>query len=99
MKYSETIITDDNFDDEHERMCEIIGVNYANDVDVYAKLPDGFIKHEATDIRGKKLGFDMYIKGKILPDKGSDFRQVVETGEIAVEFGNLFIVKQYHSVL
>jgi len=99
MKYSDAIITDDNFDLEHEKLCEIIGVPHFNDVEIYVKLPNGFREQEATGRDGKELGFKEFVRSKIVSNKGSDFQQAFEVGEVAYQFGNMFISKHYEMVL
>ena len=48
MRYSKTIIDDYNFDEEHEKLCDLIGISHTNDVDVYKVLPSGFMEQEAS---------------------------------------------------
>lgn len=95
MKYSEAMINDDNFDQEHEKFCEIVGHSHVNDVDFYEELPYGF-SEQAPD---SEWPFTTYVKSKTMPNKGSDFRQAFQVGEIAVEFGNGFMSKSFESIL
>ena len=99
MKYSNKIITDDNFDLEHEKLCEVIGIPHFNGVDVYDELPKGFSEQGATGRDGEELGFSEFVRGETTPNKGSDFQQAFELGEVAYQFGNLFISKHYEMVL
>ena len=99
MQYSSVIITDDNFDLEHEKLCEIIGIPHFNDFEVYDELPKGFIEQGSTGRNGEELGFSEFVKGKTMPNKGSDFQQAFEVGEAAYQFGNMFISKHYEMVL
>lgn len=98
-QYSQVIITDDNFDDEHEKLCEIIGVPHTNSFDVYDELPEGFTKQAATGRDDEPLGFAEHVKSKVVPNKGSDFSQAFQVGEVAYQFANLFISKHYEVVL
>jgi len=99
MKYSNVIITDDNFDLEHEKLCEIIGIPHYNDFEVYDELPVGFSEQEAVGRCGEELGFSVFVMGKTIPNKGSDFQQAFEVGEVACQFGNMFISKHYEMVI
>ena len=99
MKYSNEIITDDNFDLEHEKLCEVIGIPHFNGFEVYDELPRGFREQRATGRDGEDLGFSEFVRGKIMPNKGSDFQQAFEVGEVAYQFGNMFISKHYEMVL
>lgn len=99
MNYSDKIITDDNFDIEHEKLCEIIGIPHFNETGVYTKLPCGFVEQVATGSDGEDLGFSEFVRGKAVPNKGSDFRQAFDVGEVAYKFGNIFISKHYEFVI
>lgn len=99
MKYSNVIITDDNFDKEHEKLCEIIGISHVNDWDTYTELPGGFTEQQASGRFNEDLGFSEFVRGKVMPNKGSDFSQAFEVGEVAYQFGNMFISKHYEIVL
>lgn len=98
MKYSETILTDDNFDDELEKLLNVIGKcgkEYDGFVD---KLDDSFKKQE------NELGFEEWIK----TTKGlhmdisamhAGVSQACKEGKIAYEFGNGFIILNFVDVL
>ena len=99
MRYSNAIITDENFDLEHEKLCEIIGIPHFNETEVYDVLPLGFREQGAIGAEGEELGFSEFVKGRTVPNKASDFRQAFEVGEVAYQFGNIFISKHYEVVL
>lgn len=97
MKYSETILTDDNFDDELEKLLNTIGecgIEWDTFVD---KLDDSFEKQE------NDLGFEEWIK----TTKGlhmdisamhAGISQACKEGKIAYEFGNGFIILNFVDV-
>ena len=99
MRYSKAIIDDYNFDEEHEKLCDLIGISHTNDVDVYKVLPSGFMEQEASGENGEPLGFSEWVMSKTAPNKGSDFRQALQVGEVAYQFGNIFLSKHYEVVL
>lgn len=93
MKYSNTILFDNNFDKELELLCDTVGIPYSNYENFAATLPDGYIKQTNTN------GFEEWINCKTVPDKGSDFKQARQVGTLAYEFGNGFIVLSFETIL
>lgn len=92
MKYSNAILTDDNFDEEFEKLTAMIGNLNSDEYDVYDALPSGFTEQESEDTNGNKRGFSEWIKsGGIKPDVSHGHNQVLCSGELAYEFGNKFI--------
>jgi len=91
VNYSEEIISDDNFDIEHEKLCDILGFSCGAECNFYNELPDGFRQQNAD----KETPFMTYVKAKFLPDKGSDFQQAIHAGEMAVKFGNGYMSKKF----
>jgi len=91
VNYSEEIIIDDNFDIEHEKLCDILGFSYAAECNFYDDLPDGFSRQDPD----KETQFVTYVKSRFLPDKGSDFQQAIHAGEIVVKFGNGYMSKKF----
>lgn len=98
-QYSDKVICDDNFDIEHEKLCEIIGLSHVNDCEFYDCLPDGFTKQEATGREDEPLGFIQFVRAKTMPNKGSDFRQAFSVGEVAHEFKNGFLSIHFEQIL
>lgn len=91
MKYSTVNLTDDNFDDEYEKLTDLIGNLNSDEYDVYDVLPAGFIEQESEGDNRVNRGFSEWIKsGGIRPDHAHQ-NQVLCSGEIAFEFGNKFI--------
>lgn len=98
MKYSETILTDDNFDDELEKLLSTIG-NYGIEYDGFVdKLDDSFEKQE------NDLGFEEWIKitkglHMDISAMHAGISQACKEGKIAYEFGNGFIILNFVDVL
>ena len=93
MKYSDVTLNDYNFDKELEQLSGIVGVhfnNYENFTDI---LPNSFTKQIHP------RGFDEWISCKILPNKGSDFKQAYQVGQLAYEFENGFIILNFETLL
>ena len=93
MRYSQTVITDDNSDDELEKLCGIIGMHWNSYEGFCKELPSGFT-HQMNE-----SGFSEYVNSKTLPNKGSDFKQAFEKGVIAYQFDNGFMLLNFECVL
>ena len=91
-RYSDTIITLDNEDEELEKISERFGIplimwdgeewEQASGPFV-GKRPDGFSKCDYD-------GTDVWIKSGIFPDYSSDRADAIERGQMAFEFANSF---------
>lgn len=93
MKYSSSTLTDSNFDKELESLCNKVGIPYGNYENFVVVLPYGYTKQTHTD------GFEEWVNGRSLPDKGSDFKQAYQVGTLAYEFENGFIVLNFETLL
>lgn len=86
MKYSNTIITDDNMDEEMERLADQNGYGYNQCLGLYDKLSVGFT------VQKNKNGYEEWINQKVLPNHSIDcIAPIIETA-IAYEFGNGFLL-------
>lgn len=92
-KYSETIITDDNSDEELEDLCYIVGIHHTN--------YDGFVEHLDSSFHKQKheFGFDEWISYSVVPSIGADCKQAYQVGKLAYEFGNGFMVLNFEELL
>jgi len=93
MKYSESIITDDNFDCELEKLSETVGIHFNNYNSFVEKLDDKF------RCQTHPLGFDEWLTYKTYPSIGSNCRQARQSGKLAYEFGNGFMVLEFDILL
>lgn len=93
MKYSELIITDDNFDFELEKLSETVGIHF-NNYDSFVKRLDDKFKCQVHP-----LGFDEWLIYEICPDIESGCRQAHKSGKLAYEFGNGFMVLEFDILL
>ena len=84
MRYSEEILNDDNFDEEVEKLAELIGIPHTNYETFVEKLDDNY-KKQTHD-----LGFEEWLKSEIYPS--SSGLEANERGFLAYEFGNGFVV-------
>ena len=99
-KYSEVNLTDDNFDDEIERLCEALGMRLNweldNTFEWHDNLPDGYSAQPSC----KEYPFTTYIRSKILPNiYNGNVSQAFEKGDVAVEFGNSFVSIYFETIL
>ena len=92
MKYSNVILTDDNFDEELENLCEFAKVSIC-DYNSFVVSIEGFKLQE----NNQKEEW-IKIHGSF-PDKGSDFKQAYQRGQLAYEFGNGFIILDYEILI
>lgn len=93
MKYSNIILTDDNFDEELEKLCDFRKINTDYYNSFVKKLSDEFL----VQYNNKKEEWINNIG--IYPNKGSDFKQAYQRGQLAYEFGNGFIILDYEVLL
>lgn len=93
MKYSNKILNDDNFDEELEKLVIKLGFDSSYCNNFVKSLDDYWVKQEGVD------GCDEYVKAKLVPNPNANFKQGVEVGQIAYEFGNGFIVFDYEGVV
>lgn len=93
MKYSNIILTDDNFDEELEKLCDFTKINTDSYSSFVKELPDEF-KLQYNDEKEEWINnIGSY------PSKGSDFKQAYQRGQLAYEFENGFIVLDYEVLL
>lgn len=83
-RYSDVILTDDNFDEEIEKLSEKIGIPFANYDGFVKKLDKGFVCQEHD------LGFAewIFVENKCTPGSESSYQKC----QLAYEFGNGFII-------
>lgn len=93
MQYSDTILTDDNFDEEIEKLSEIIGIHFNNYDSFVTKIDDSF------SCQTHEKGFEEWIKCGVYPNKGSDYTQAYQKGYLAYEFGNGFVIFKFETLL
>jgi len=93
MKYSDVFLTDDNFDDELEKLSEVVGVHFHN--------CDGFVENLDAKFKCQThpLGFEEWIIAGSYPCVECDCQQAYQKGKLAYEFGNGFIVLNFSVLL
>lgn len=75
------IITDDNFDEEFERICDEKGYSYGCGVEFVESLPEGFTKSD-----------NICVKVIIEPNIAIDCSSAIENYKIAFQFANGFMI-------
>lgn len=81
MSRKNIIITDDNFDEEFEKICEEKGYPYGCGVEFVSALPEGFTKSD-----------DVWTKSIIEPNIAIDCSSAIENYQIAFQFANGFMI-------
>lgn len=90
IKYSESIITDDNSDEEFEILCDILHISYGSSFDFVENLGDGFSKQT------HEMGFEEWINQNVNAQYnpvGNVYPSI--SGSLAYEFGNGFMIFSY----
>lgn len=91
-KYSDIEITDDNFDEEYEKLTELFNIRGMYNSFV-KELPSSFIKQE-------NKGVEEWISSSNLNnDFSSSIDQCIHSGMLAYEFKNGFLVIDFEEVL
>lgn len=92
MKYSNTILTDNNFDEELEKLCDKVNISHNEYESFEEKLPKDFIVQDNN-------GIDEWISYSINPDFSIDCIRAFQKGFLAYEFGNGFMIFNFEVVL
>lgn len=85
MRYSDKIITDDNYDVEMEKLADENGFGY-NQSDFVEILDRRFTKQENDQ------GYEEWVKQVVKPNHSIDCASPIIESELAYEFANGFIV-------
>ena len=93
MRYSNVFLTDTNFDDELEKLSEIVGIHFNNYDSFVESLDNKFMCQTHT------LGFEEWIISGVYPSVGSDYKQAYQKGKLAYEFANGFIIFDFEILL
>lgn len=86
MKYSDVIITDDNMDEELEKLADQNGYSYNQCLGFFDNLGDKFKMQQNSN------GYEEWIDMKVLPNHSIDCIAPIIESIIAYEFGNGFIL-------
>ncbi len=98
--YSNKSLTDDNFDDEYEKLRDLLGNLNSDKWVIYDTLPDGFTEQDSKNDDGDDLGFSEWVRsGGIRPDHAHDHCQVLCSGEIAFQFKNKFLSLHFNEAI
>lgn len=79
-------ITDDNYDQEFEKLCDENGFSYGQDNEFVKQLPDGFQKQQNDN------GYEEWCKVAFSPNHAIDCASQIEEYWMAYEFANGFII-------
>lgn len=93
MKYSNVILTDENFDTEIETLATIIGIPFTKYENFVEILPSGFT------CQTHEKGFEEWICFETVPSFSSDCASAYQKGYLAYEFGNGFIIFNFEFLL
>ena len=99
MKYSNKNLTDDNFDEEYEKLTDLIGNLNSDEWDTYTTLPKGFTEQESECDGRIKRGFNEWVKSGGIGFDHTHQNQVLCSGEIAFEFNNKFLSLHFNEAL
>ena len=99
MRYSDIELTDDNFDEEYEKLTDLIGNLNSDEWEVYDTLPSGFTKQESECENRVKRGFSEYVKSGVIRFDHTNQNQCLCSGEVAYEFKNKFISLHFNEAI
>lgn len=86
MRYSNVIITDENFDEEMERLADQNNYNYSQCIGFAEKLSDDFIVQQNDN------GYEEWVCQKVYPDFSIDCVAPIIEAVVAYEFANGFML-------
>ena len=89
-KYSDILINDDNFDEEYEKLLKYF--NYNKELYTYEEFVD---KLDNSFTKQNNNGIEEWISYNISSDITHNFNQVIQSGYLAYEFGNGFLILNY----
>lgn len=92
MRYSNTVLIDENFDEEIEKLAEIIGVSFMDFDKFIEELDSSFT------LQTHNLGFDEWVCVKII-NQNPAISEASEDVHLAYEFGNGFVVFHFEALL
>lgn len=84
MRYSNEILTDDNFDEELEKLSNLVGI-WHNNYDCFVKELDN-----SFSVQKNEYGFDEWVSSNISSDSSGMI--ATQSCKLAYEFANGFIV-------
>ena len=87
MNRKDIVLTDDNYDEWHEKLCDANGWSYSQDSKFVTNLPPGFSKEDAQ----KETDYD-YCKVTVEPNIAIDSASAIEHYQMAFEFKNGFLI-------
>ena len=99
MKYSNINLTDDNFDEEYEKLTGLIGNLNSDEWDVYEVLPVGFTKQDSQCENRVARGFSEWVKSGGAKFDHTHQNQVLYSGELAFEFNNKFLSLHFNEAV
>lgn len=82
------LITDENFDEQFEKICDQNGWPYGISAEFTDKLPEGFLKQWDT------TGQEEWCRCAILPNQSAGCTSAIEVYSMAYEFANGFMILQ-----
>ena len=92
MRYSNVILTDDNFDEELEKLCDFAGIS----IDCYSSFVNNIEDFILQENNEREEWIKVYGS---FPNKSSNYEQAYQKGQLAYEFYNGFIIFDYEVLL
>ncbi len=86
LKYSNVIITDDNSDNEMERLADQNGYTYNRFLEFVDSIGSGF------NVQENKHGYEEWVNQKVLPNHSINCVAPITEAVLAYEFGNGYML-------
>lgn len=96
--FSNVKLSDDNFNDECDKLCETLSLNYGAINGTVDSLPDGFLEYPATDMYGNNLEFAVHINSRSSPNIGGSHLGPRISGTSAYQFGDCYVLIDFDTI-
>lgn len=86
-RYSNVVISDDNYDDEYEKICDMMNIPYGSMHNFVETLSDRFMEQDSD-----YGNFKEWIDSSVEPNFAIDCSSPIVNAKIAFEFSNGFMI-------
>ena len=95
LEFSKQDLTDDNFDDEYQKLIDMLELHRNCDYEIYENLPNGFSEIDPD----KDYNFTRYVSMTTKNDHRPGINQCLVDGYIAVKFNNSYLALEFKEAI